>query len=81
MSRLENRMVVDTEWHPFVECDAKTAEIGCTEPGYTDPTTGTFVPQEVAFEYALQQCLHGIEKEEFKQMLEEWYFSSWVKER
>ena len=82
MSRLENRMVIDAEWHPFVECDAKTAETGCTEPGYTDPTTGVFVPEELAFEYALERCLHGTEddKKEFKEMLTEWFYSSWLKE-
>lgn len=53
--------------------------------GYTGvgPEVGTFVSVNVAFEYALERCLNGApeDKEEFKEMLVEWFFSgNWIKE-
>ena len=45
--------------------------------------TGNFVPEDDAFDYALERCLHGTEegKREFKEMLIEWFYSgNWVKE-
>ena len=42
-----------------------------------------FIPEEDAFEYALDRCMNGSEeeKEEFKKELVEWFFSgNWVKE-
>ena len=39
-----------------------------------------FVPEEDAYEYALEKCM-GEENEEFRKMLVEWYFSgNWVEE-
>ena len=42
------------------------------------PEAGTFVPKEKAFDYALGRCLSGLpdEREEFREMLVEWYYSS-----
>lgn len=73
--QIENRMVVDAEWRNIPQ-EVKEALKG---KGYYDPGTGNFVPEPAAYEYALGQCLYGI-KEEFKKMLVEWYFSSWIKE-
>ncbi len=53
--------------------------------GYTGigPESGTFVPEGVAFEYALERCTKGTseDKAEFRKMLVEWFYSgNWVKE-
>lgn len=56
--------------------------------GYKEMGTGVFVPEEDAFDYAIERCtlvpftVQGIEwTEEFKQMLVEWFYSgNWIKE-
>lgn len=42
------------------------------------PEEGTVVDENHAYDYALERCLHGTEdeREEFKAMLEEWYYSN-----
>ena len=42
------------------------------------PEAGKVVGQDVAYGYALERCLNGTEEErrEFRQMLEEWYYSN-----
>lgn len=48
------------------------------------PEEGIFVDKKDAFAYALSRCLSGTEEEqeEFREMLEEWFFSSnWLFER
>lgn len=58
------------------------------ESGYLEPFNGTFVPKEKAFDYAIKQCIDGLPdcvlhinwKQEFKDMLIEWFYSSWVYE-
>lgn len=58
-------------------------------PGWKSITDGTFVPEEDAFDYAIDHCtkfvlsgLHKIEwTEEFREMLVEWFYSvDWMKE-
>lgn len=47
------------------------------------PEAGTFVPENVAFKYAFERCTNGTpeDKEEFREMLVEWFFSgNWIKE-
>lgn len=47
------------------------------------PEAGTFVPQEKAYSYALERCLHGTAEDqaEFGEMLVEWFYSgNWVHE-
>lgn len=54
------------------------------ENGYKELTTRVFVAEEDAYEYALEQCLHGSEKDqaEFKEFLVDWFYSgNWVKEK
>lgn len=60
--------------------------------GYREMGTDIFVPNEDAFDYALEHCvcwthcppqmLHGIDwVQEFKEMLVEWFYSgNWVRE-
>lgn len=80
MEMLENRMVVDAEWRP-IGCTQEEREKK-TNPGYTDISTGTFVTEEDAFDYALERCLRGTEDDqrEFREMLVEWFYSNWIKE-
>lgn len=72
--RIENRMVVDSEWELIAPPEVK--EI-LWEKGYHEYGTGNFVPESQAYEYALERCLYGTEEEtaEFKQMLTEWFYS------
>lgn len=80
---IENRMVVDSQW-VHMESN-KTEEVGkvLSEKGYHEMGTNVFVPEDEAYQYALERCLNGTEKEqkEFKEMLVEWFYSgNWVKE-
>lgn len=81
MERVENRVVRDSVWENLEKpCEVKEKLNG---PGYLEIGTGNFVPEENAFDYALERCLHGTEydKREFKEMLVEWFYSgNWVKE-
>lgn len=58
-------------------------------PGYKEMGTGNFVPEESAFDYAIEQCAETVPQEfhkirwtqEFKEMLVEWFYSgNWIKE-
>lgn len=80
--KIENRMVVDSEW----EFNApKEVRQKLSEPGYHEYGTGVFVPESEAYNYALERCLNGTEEDvkEFKEMLVEWFYSGgdWRKEK
>lgn len=47
--------------------------------GYTELGTLTFVPDEDAFDYALERIRYGTEEEK-KEFVEWFYSGSWVKE-
>ena len=82
MERIENRMVVDSEW-AFLERDMKEVEDVVAEEGYHEMGTNVFVPVNEAYEYAIDRCLNGTEEEqkEFREMLVEWFYSgNWIKE-
>lgn len=54
------------------------------EAGYIGigPEEGTFVPEQMAYTYAMERCQTGTEEEvkEFREMLVEWYYSgNWIK--
>lgn len=79
--QIENRMVVDSEW----EALERYAEVdkALKQKGYHEMGTNVFVPEDEAFAYALDRCLHGTELEqiEFRVLLVEWFYSGgWVKE-
>ena len=84
MGQVENRTVVDCQW-PDTPPEVKEK---LSEPGYREIGTGAFVPEEYAFDYAIERCVTvpfmvvGIEwTQEFKEMLVEWFYSgNWVKE-
>ena len=84
MDRIENRMAVYPEPHISPEITERF-----NGPGYKQLGTGVFVPEEDAFEYALEQCVETVPDsffgirwtEEFKEMLVEWFYSgNWISE-
>jgi len=86
MEMIENAMVVDWWWE-FVETGSEYAKEKLKSPGYTEMGTGVFVPEEDAFDYAIEHCvkhvphgLHDIEwTQEFKDMLVDWFFAeNWI---
>lgn len=74
MQPVENRMVIDSQWSFLELPEAKEA---LSKEGYTEIETGTFVQKIKAYEYALERCLKGPEKDqrEFQKMLVEWFYS------
>ena len=79
MAEIENRMVVDSEW----DKSAKEVEEVLSASGYHNIKSNEFVPEDEAYDYALEQCLNGSEEDvkEFRTMLVEWFYSvNWVKE-
>ena len=82
MNEVENRMVVDSEW-TWIESEEAEEASAQNEKGYHEIGTNVFVPDEDAYEYALDRCMNGTEEEqkEFKEMLVEWFYSgNWIKE-
>lgn len=76
---IENAMVVDSLWESLEKYEEAPEQE--KEKGYREFGTGEFVPEEDAYEYALERCLHGAELEqaEFRKMLVEWFYSgNWV---
>lgn len=76
MERIENRMVRDSAWSNLEKpCEVRKLN----GPGYSEIGTGNFVPEEDAFDYALERLLDSTE--DFKREFVEWFYSgSWVKE-
>lgn len=80
--KVENRMVIDSEWE-WPENEEAVEASTQKEEGYHEIGTGVFVPDEDAYKYALERCVNGTEEEqkEFREMLVEWYFSgNWIRE-
>lgn len=76
---VENRMVVESQW----DHAAEVVEEAISEKGYHEFGTNKFVPEDEAFDYALDRCMNGSEAEqkEFREMLVDWFYSgNWVKE-
>lgn len=77
---VENRMVVDPEWkwkEDFPEISEKLHGKGYFEMG-----TGNFVPEEDAYEYAMERISQDEDlQKEFKEAIVEWFYSgNWIKE-
>lgn len=73
--RIENRMVIDSEWE---RTDPVDVEQKSNASGYSEIGTGIFIPEEAAYEYALERISLD---EELKQELVDWFYSgNWVKE-
>lgn len=77
---IENRMVVDPEWkwkEDFPEISEKL-----NGKGYFETGTGNFVPEEDAYEYAMERISQDEDlQKEFKEAIVEWFYSgNWIKE-
>ena len=78
--QVENRMADDSQW--WWQDEHNIEEEREVEKGYLEMTTDEFVCEEDAYDYALEKCLNddGELKEEFKEVLVEWFYSgNWVK--
>jgi phenylalanyl-tRNA synthetase beta subunit len=79
---VENLMVDDNHWRWQEKENAPEKVV--KEKGYHELGTNEFVPEDEAYEYAIEACLNGSEdmQKEFKKMLVEWFYSGgdWVKE-
>lgn len=71
---IENRMVVNSQWpETSPEIKEKLNSVGYKEMG-----TEIFVPEEDAYDYALERISQD---EDLKQEFVEWFYSgNWVKE-
>lgn len=82
MENIENRMTLDWQW-PETPPEVKKKMNG---PGWKQIGTNIFVPEEDAFDYAIERCttipfaVIGIDwTQEFKEMLVEWFYSdNWI---
>lgn len=78
MERIENSLLRERSFEQVVE-DVKRFDT----TGWTNTTDGTFVPDESAFDYAIDHCTNfvpaGFHKtewtDEFKEMVVEWFYS------
>ena len=77
MKMIENRMVRDSVWSNLERPCEDTEKLN--GPGYLEIGTGNFVPEEDAFDYALERLLDS--EEELKQEFVEWFYAgNWIKE-
>lgn len=76
MVQIDNRMVVDSEWEAL---EAHMVPMdGLKGAGYTELGTGTFVPEEKAYDYALERLS---DDGNLKDAFVEWFYSdNWIKE-
>lgn len=78
---VDNILTNDAYWR---DMEKRTVEEVVSQKGYHEMGTNLFVPEEDAYEYALDRCMNGPEEDqkEFKAMLVEWFYSgNWVKEK
>lgn len=86
---VENPMVMENLYSSSARDSEEEIKRKLSGPGWTEIGTGTFVPEEDAFNYALERCFEVVPNfvhrlkwtQEFKNMLVEWFYSgNWVKE-
>ena len=71
---IENRMIVNWQWpEPLPEIEEKS-----NGPGYKKMGTRIFVPEEDAFEYALERISQ--DENEKREFIDWFYSGNWVKE-
>ncbi len=74
MKQIENRIVNDSVWENL----EKESMYRLKSPGYEEIGTGIFVPEESAYDYALERIASD---DELKQEFVEWFYSgNWIKE-
>lgn len=73
---IENRMVVDSEWRQNETMEETKEKIN--GPGWEENGSGIFVPEEDAYEYALERVSQD---EHLKKEFVDWFYSgNWIKE-
>lgn len=88
---IENPMVMGSFWEHLERESGALEEIRekLNGPGYSALDSDIFIPEEKAFDYALEQCMEFVSgdigkikrKQEFKEFLVEWFYSgNWIKE-
>lgn len=80
--RIENPMVIDFLWEKFEKEPEYTETTDkLNRPGWEEIGTGTFVPEEAAYRYAMERISQDDDlKRELKEMVVEWSYSgNWVK--
>ena len=76
--QIENKMVLNHLWESLEKSVPDEITEKPNGAGYEEIGTGIFVPEEDAYEYALERISQD---EELKQELVEWFYSgNWVKE-
>lgn len=68
MKQIENRIVNDSVWENL----EKESRERLKGPGYEEIGTGIFVPEERAYDYALERIASD---DELKQEFLEWFYS------
>lgn len=72
---IENRMVVDSQWSWNTPVEVREKLMA---PGYREIGTSVFVPEEDAYDYALERISQD---EDLKKEFVEWFYSgNWVRE-
>lgn len=83
MERLENKMLLDSLWENIEKSVSETDE-KLNGSGWEERKTGIFVPEEDAFDYAMERISQDEDlKQELKEMVLDWFFSGnwiWIKE-
>jgi len=75
---LENRMIMDSYWKRLLLPPEEEESNKCS--GYEEITTGIFIPEKDAYDYAMERISHGTDEE--KQEFVEWFYSgNWIKEK
>lgn len=79
MEQVENKMVIDAFWRWNEPEDVKEK---LKSSGYKEIGTGIFVPEEDAYDYAMERISQDEDlQKEFKEMVVEWFYSgNWIKE-
>lgn len=79
MEIIENRMVVYPTQESIMVDEVKERLSGT---GYREMKTGIFVPEEDAFNYAMERISQDEDlKQEFNETVVEWFYSeNWIKE-
>ncbi len=76
MEQIENRMVIDSLWVNLEKQHEVKEKLN--GPGYEEVGTRIFVPEEDAYDYALERISQD---EELKQEMVEWFYSgNWIRE-
>jgi len=83
LEQIENSMAADHLWESLEKNVSEEVRENLRGPGYREMGTDNFVPESLAYQYALERCLRGTEEEkkEFREMLVEWFYSgNFIKE-